>query len=201
MRHQLPQLPYPSDALEPHISKETLEYHHGKHHHTYVDKLNELIFGTEYENLQLENIVRQSKGPIFNNAAQAWNHGFYWNSLTPSGAEPKGELAGAIEKQFGSLAKLKEKFFATAMKVFGSGWVWLVAESDGSLAIRATANAQTPLTTDAMPLLTCDVWEHAYYIDYRNLRQNYLDAYWKLVNWEFAARNFTANVKEAATHQ
>jgi len=200
MPHQLPQLPYLPDALEPHISKETLEYHHGKHHRAYVDKLNELVFGTEYENLPLEQVVKQAKGTMFNNAAQAWNHSFYWNSLAPSGgADPKGELAGGIEKQFGSLAKLKEKFSATAMKVFGSGWVWLVMESDGTLAIRTTANAQTPLTTDATPLLTCDVWEHAYYIDYRNLRQNYLDAFWAVVNWEFAARNFTANADAPVT--
>lgn len=190
-RHQLPQLPYPSDALEPHISKETLEYHHGKHHAAYVKKLNDLVFGTEYADLSLEEIVKYSTGALFNNAAQAWNHSFYWNSLAPaSRSEPEGELAGAMVRQFGSLAKFKEQFSAAATGVFGSGWTWLVKEPDGSLAILTTTNAQTPLTSDATALLVCDVWEHAYYIDHRNLRQNYLDAFWVVVNWRFAELNY-----------
>ena len=191
--HQLPPLPYQLNALEPHISKETLEYHHGKHHRTYVEKLNELVAGTEFEHLSLVAVVKKAKGAIFNNAAQAWNHAFYWNSLAPDGGgAPEGELAKAMDQKFGSFARFKEKFSATAIGVFGSGWAWLVTELDGSVAIRTTPNAQTPLTAGARPLLTCDVWEHAYYIDYRNSRQDYLDAFWALVNWKFAMRNYKA---------
>ena len=191
-KHALPPLPYPVDALAPHISKETLEYHYGKHHRAYVDKLNELITGSEYERTPLEEIIKTAKGAVFNNAAQAWNHTFYWNSLAPNGGgEPNGALAQAVDKKFGSLAKFKEKFSEAAIGVFGSGWTWLVAESDGSLAIRTTSNAQTPLTVGARPLLTCDVWEHAYYIDRRNSRPEYLKAFWAVVNWKFAARNFS----------
>jgi Fe-Mn family superoxide dismutase len=183
-------LPYPLNALEPHISKETLEYHYGKHHRTYVEKLNELVTGTEFENLSLEAIVKKAKGAIFNNAAQAWNHTFYWRSLAPDGGAPKGELAKALDQKYGSFEKFKEKFSEAAIGFFGSGWVWLVAEPDESLAIRTTANAQTPLTTDAHPLLTCDIWEHAYYIDHRNSRPDYLKAFWALVNWKFAEHNY-----------
>ncbi len=189
--HALPPLPYALGALEPHFSNETLEYHHGKHHRAYVDKLNELVAGTEYEGSSLEAILKTAKGPIFNNAAQVWNHTFYWSSLAPDGGgEPKGELAQSIDEKFGSVATFKEKFSAAAIGVFGSGWTWLVAEPDGSLAIRTTSNAQTPLTVGAKPLLTCDVWEHAYYIDHRNSRPKYLEAFWAVVNWKFAARNF-----------
>jgi len=191
MPHQLPPLHYPINSLEPNISKETLKYHHGKHHRTYVEKLNELIAGTEFENLPLEEVVTKSKGAIFNNAAQAWNHNFYWHSLTPDGGgEPHGELAQAIEQKFGSFGAFQEKFSAAATGVFGSGWAWLIAEADGTLTISTTSNAQTPLTNGVRPLLTCDVWEHAYYIDYRNSRPDYLKAFWALVNWEFAERNY-----------
>jgi Fe-Mn family superoxide dismutase len=189
--HELPPLPYAVTALEPHISKETLKYHHGKHHLAYVGKLNELIVGTEFERLSLETIVKSAKGPIFNNAAQVWNHTFYWCSLAPDGGgEPAGELAQTLNETFGSVAKFKAAFSAAAIGAFGSGWAWLVAEPDGSLAIRTTSNAQTPLTVGAKPLLTCDVWEHAYYIDHRNSRPKYLEAFWAVVNWKFAARNF-----------
>jgi Fe-Mn family superoxide dismutase len=188
--HQFPPLPYPLDALEPHISKETLEYHHGKHHRTYVEKLNELIAGTEYEKLTLEAVIAKAKGAIFNNAAQAWNHAFYWSSLSPEGGGvPAGDFANAIDKNFGNFEVFKDKFSAAAVGHFGSGWAWLVRQPDGSMAIQTTPNAQTPLAT-ARPLLVCDVWEHAYYIDYRNNRQKYLDAFWALVNWKFAARNY-----------
>ena len=191
MPHELPPLPYPINGLEPNISKETLKYHHGKHHRTYVEKLNELIAGTEFENLPLEEVVTKSKGAIFNNAAQAWNHNFYWHSLAPDGGgEPHGELAQAIEQKFGSFGAFQEKFSAAATGVFGSGWAWLIAEADGTLTISTTSNAQTPLTKGVRPLLTCDVWEHAYYIDYRNSRPDYLKAFWALVNWKFAERNY-----------
>jgi len=189
--HLLPPLPYPLNALEPNISQETLKFHHGKHHRAYVDKLNELIAGTEYESLPLEDVVRGAKGAIFNNAAQAWNHGFYWNCLAPNGGkEPQGELAEAVKKKFGKFATFQDKFSAAATGVFGSGWAWLVAEADGTVAIRTTPNAQTPLTSDAKPLLACDIWEHAYYIDYRNSRPDYLKAFWALANWNFAERNY-----------
>jgi Fe-Mn family superoxide dismutase len=189
--HQLPSLPYPLNALEPYISKETLEYHHGKHHRTYVEKLNELVAGTEYEGLPLENVVKTAKGAIFNNAAQAWNHSFYWNSLTPDGGkEPQGEIAEAIAHTFGTFTAFQEKFSAAAAGVFGSGWAWLIAEADGTVAILTTPNAQTPLTKSVRPLLTCDVWEHAYYIDHRNSRPKYLKAFWALANWKFAEHNY-----------
>jgi superoxide dismutase, Fe-Mn family len=189
--HALPPLPYALNALAPHISAETLDYHHSKHHRAYVDKLNELVSGTAYECLSLEAIVQSAKGPIFNNAAQVWNHTFYWNSLAPEGGgEPSGELAQTLGEKFGSVAKFKAAFSTAAIGALGSGWTWLVAESDGSLAIRTTSNAQTPLNIGAKPLLTCDVWEHAYYIDHRNSRPKYLEAFWAVVNWKFAARNF-----------
>lgn len=193
MPFELPALPYKLNALEPHISQETLEYHHGKHHQAYVNKLNELVIGTEFENRSLEEIIKASSGGIFNNAAQIWNHTFYWHSLSPNGGgEPTGELKTAIDKQFGSFAQFKEKFTQAAATHFGSGWAWLVKNSDGTLAVTATANAQTPLTTaNQTPLLTCDVWEHAYYIDTRNNRPQYIQNYWELVNWAFVTENFT----------
>ncbi len=191
MEHTLPQLPYAMDALQPHISKETLEYHYGKHHQTYVTNLNNLIKGNEFENATLEEIVRKSSGGIFNNAAQVWNHTFYWNCLSPQGGgEPTGALKTAIEKKWGSFEEFKKAFTQTCITTFGSGWGWLVKTPSGDLELVSTSNAATPLTTDNKPVLTCDVWEHAYYIDYRNSRPNYMDAFWKLVNWEFANKNF-----------
>jgi Fe-Mn family superoxide dismutase len=190
MKHELPQLPYTIDALAPHISKETLEFHHGKHHQTYVTNLNNLIPGTEFENLTLEEIVKKSTGPVFNNAAQIWNHTFYWHSLAPkAGGAPTGAIAEAITKNFGSFEKFKEEFSKVAIGTFGSGWAWLVKAKDGALKIVSTSNAATPLTDGVKPLLTCDVWEHAYYIDYRNARAKYVESFWNLVNWEFANAN------------
>ena len=192
MAFELPALPYAKDALAPHISAETLEFHHGKHHQTYVTNLNNLVPGTEFEGLSLEEIVVKSSGGIFNNAAQIWNHTFYWNSLAPNaGGEPTGELADAINATFGSFAKFKEEFTKTAVTTFGAGWAWLVKNPDGSLALVSTSNAGCPLTAGQTPLLTCDVWEHAYYIDFRNARPAYLEAFWALVNWDFAAKNFS----------
>ncbi|WP_020202131.1 MULTISPECIES: superoxide dismutase [Fe] [Cupriavidus] len=191
MEHTLPPLPYAHDALAPHISKETLEFHHDKHHQTYVTNLNNLIKGTEFENSTLEEIVKKSSGGIFNNAAQVWNHTFYWDSLKPNGGgQPTGALAAAINAKWGSFDKFKEEFTKTAVGTFGSGWAWLVKKADGSLDLVSTSNAATPLTTDAKPLLTCDVWEHAYYIDYRNARPKYVEAFWNVVNWDFAGKNF-----------
>ncbi|MEI6270126.1 MAG: Fe-Mn family superoxide dismutase [Methylococcaceae bacterium] len=193
MAFELPALPYPNNRLVPYISEETLEYHYGKHHQTYVTNLNNLVPGTEFEGLSLEEIIVKSSGPIFNNAAQVWNHTFYWNSLIPSGGgEPAGTLADAINTTFGSFEKFKEEFTKCAVTTFGSGWAWLVKNADGSLALVSTSNAGCPLTTGQTPLLTCDVWEHAYYIDYRNARPAYLEAFWALVNWDFAEANFTA---------
>ena len=191
MQHELPALPYAMDALQPHISKETLEFHYGKHHQAYVTNLNNLVKGTEFENMSLEDIIRKSKAGIFNNAAQIWNHTFYWHSLSPKGGgKPTGDLAKAIDAKFGSFDEFKKQFSAAAVGTFGSGWAWLVKNPDGTVAIESTSNAATPLTTDKKPLLTCDVWEHAYYIDYRNRRPDYVGAFWNLVNWEFAAKNF-----------
>ena len=191
MTHELPPLPYAIDALAPHISAETLEFHHGKHHKTYVDNLNKLIPGTEFENLSLEDIVRKSSGGIFNNAAQIWNHTFYWNCLTPKAAgKPSGALAAAIDKTFGSFDAFKEKFGQTAITTFGSGWGCLVKNAAGDLELASTSNAGCPLTAGQTPLLTCDVWEHAYYIDYRNARPKYVESFWNLVNWDFVAHNF-----------
>lgn len=193
MTHELPPLPYAKNALLPYISEETLDYHHGKHHQTYVTNLNNLIPGTEFENLSLEDIVRTSSGGIFNNAAQAWNHTFYWNGLKPNGGgEPTGELAAAINQTFGSFAQFREEFTKCAVTTFGSGWAWLVKNADGGLALVSTGNAGCPLSAGQTPLLTCDVWEHAYYVDYRNARPKYLEAFWNLVNWDFAAQNFAA---------
>jgi Fe-Mn family superoxide dismutase len=190
MEHKLPDLPFARDALAPYISAETIEYHYGKHHAAYVANLNKLIPGTEFENMTLEEIVKQASGGIFNNAAQVWNHTFYWNSLSPNGGgEPTGALAEAINKSFGSFAAFKEKFTATAVGTFGSGWTWLIQNADGTLAVESTSNAGTPLREGKRALLTCDVWEHAYYIDYRNARPKYVEAFWNLVNWKFAERN------------
>ena len=191
MAFELPALPYDRDALEPHISKETLDFHYGKHHNTYVVKLNGLIEGTELEGKSLEDIIKTSQGGIFNNAAQVWNHTFYWNCLSPNGGgKPTGALADAIDTAFGSFDDFVAKFTDSAVNNFGSGWTWLVTNPDGSVEIVNTSNAATPLTTEQKPLLTCDVWEHAYYIDYRNVRPDYLKAFWALVAWDSVAKNF-----------
>ncbi|AKJ70090.1 superoxide dismutase [Pandoraea thiooxydans] len=191
MEHQLPPLPYALDALQPHISKETMEYHYGKHHQAYVTNLNNLVKGTEFERLGLEDIIKKASGGVFNNAAQIWNHTFFWNSLSPKGGgQPTGALADAISKKWGSVDAFKEAFSKSAAGNFGSGWTWLVKKADGSVEIVNTSNAATPLTTADKPLLTIDVWEHAYYIDYRNARPKFVEAFWNLVNWDFAAKNF-----------
>ena len=191
MANLLPDLPYAENALEPHISAETLRFHHGKHHAAYVTNLNKLIAGTDMEGMSLEEVIGTADGGIFNNAAQIFNHTFYWNCLTPNGAgKPSGALAAAIDKAFGSFDAFKEQFSQTAITTFGSGWGWLVQNGDGSLGLLSTSNAGTPLTSGQTPLLTCDVWEHAYYIDYRNARPDYVKAFWELVNWEFVANNF-----------
>ena len=190
MAIELPALPYAIDALAPHISQETLEFHHGKHHATYVTKLNAALPGTEFENMNLEEIIKKSSGPVFNNAAQIWNHTFYWNCLSPNGGgEPTNAVADAINKTFGSFAEFQAKFNDKAVNNFGSSWTWLVKNSDGSLEIVNTSNAGTPITNKQTALLTVDLWEHAYYIDFRNARPNYLAAFWKLVNWDFVAEN------------
>jgi Fe-Mn family superoxide dismutase len=192
MAFELPALPYAEDALEPHISRETLEFHYGKHHKTYVDKLNGLAEGTDLAGKSLEAVVKTSEGGVFNNAAQIWNHTFYWNCLSPNGGgAASGPVAAAIDAAFGSFEKFKEEFTNSAVGNFGSGWTWLVKKADGSVAIANTSNAGTPLTDDSVtPLLTVDVWEHAYYIDYRNARPKYMDAFWALVNWDFVNANF-----------
>ncbi len=191
MAFELPPLPYEQNALEPHISSETLEFHYGKHHKTYVDKLNGLVGGTEFENKSLEDVVKSSSGGMFNNAAQIWNHTFYWNCLSPQGGgAPTGAAAEAINAAFGSFEAFKEEFSNSAINNFGSAWTWLVKNADGSVAIVNTSNAATPLTDSSVtPVLTVDVWEHAYYIDYRNARPAYLEAFWNLVNWDFVNSN------------
>ncbi|SHG81537.1 superoxide dismutase [Fe] [Ferrimonas marina] len=191
MAFELPALPYAKDALEPHISAETLEFHYGKHHNTYVVKLNGLIEGTDLASKSLEEIIKSSEGGIFNNAAQVWNHTFYWHCLAPNaGGDANGAIADAINAAFGSFEAFKTEFTNSAINNFGSGWTWLVKKADGSVAIVNTSNAATPLTDDVTPLLTVDVWEHAYYIDYRNARPNYMEAFWNLVNWDFVNANF-----------
>lgn len=191
MEHKLPPLPYAKDALEPFISAETIDYHYGKHHQTYVTKLNELIKGTEFENYTLEEIILKSSGGIFNNAAQVWNHTFYWNCLkAQNDAKPSGELAAAIDKTFGSFDEFKTQFTQKAIATFGSGWAWLVKNKDGTLSLESTSNAETPMTKGQVALLTIDVWEHAYYVDYRNARPKYAEAFWNIVNWDFVAANF-----------
>jgi len=193
MAHELPDLPYPKNALEPTISQETLEFHHDKHHQTYVTNLNNLVPGTEFENASLDEIVMKSSGGIFNNAAQIWNHTFYWNCLSPNGGgAPSGDLGSAIAKAFGSFDDFKKAFSTSAATNFGSGWTWLVKNSDGGLEIVNTSNAGNPMTDGKTPLLTIDVWEHAYYIDFRNARPKYLEEIWKLVNWDFVAANLAA---------
>ncbi|KMV30309.1 superoxide dismutase [Fe] [Photobacterium swingsii] len=194
MAFELPALPYAINALEPHISQETLEFHHGKHHNTYVVKLNGLVEGTELAEKSLEEIIKTSTGGVFNNAAQIWNHTFYWHCLSPNaGGEPTGDVADAIAKSFGSFEEFKAKFTDSAINNFGSSWTWLVKKADGSLDIVNTSNAATPLTEEGVtPLLTVDLWEHAYYIDFRNVRPDYMAAFWALVNWEFVAKNLAA---------
>jgi superoxide dismutase, Fe-Mn family len=192
MAIELPKLPYPQNALEPHISAETIEFHYGKHHKTYVETLNKLISSSDLEGKPLEEIVKKSSGKIFNNAAQVWNHNFYWLCLSPNGGSPKGALAEALAKHFNSLEEFKKTFSTSGVDNFGSGWTWLVKNvADGKLAIINTSNAATPLTNaDVIPLLTLDVWEHAYYIDYRNARAKYIEAFWNLVNWDFVGQNY-----------
>ncbi len=190
MSFTLPTLPYALDALAPHISKETLDYHYGKHHAAYVNNLNKLIAGTEFENLSLEEIIKTSSAGIFNNAAQVWNHTFYWHCLSPKGGrEPHGKIAELINHYFGSFEAFKEQFTQTAITTFGSGWAWLVQDEEGALKLVSTSNAQTPMTNQHHALLTCDVWEHAYYIDYRNARPDYVNSFWALVNWDFVNSN------------
>ena len=194
MPFELPALPYARDALQPHISAETLDFHYGKHHQTYVDKLNGLVPGSEFEGKSLEEIVRSATGGIFNNAAQVWNHTFYWHCLSPNGGgAANGAIAAAIDATFGSFEAFQQEFTNSAVNNFGSGWTWLVKKPDGSIAITNTSNAGSPLTESGVtPLLTCDVWEHAYYIDYRNARPNYLKAFWALVNWDFVNANLSS---------
>lgn len=190
MAHELPPLPYELGALEPHISAETLEFHYGKHHAAYVAKLNSLIPGTEFENSSLEETIRSASGGIFNNAAQVWNHTFYWNCLSPEGGgEPPPAVKQLLEESFGSFEAFTRQFSEAATSHFGSGWAWLVRKADGSLVVTQTSNAGCPLASGDVPMLTCDVWEHAYYIDYRNARPKYVEAFWKLVNWDFVARH------------
>jgi Fe-Mn family superoxide dismutase len=189
MVHELPALPYAKDALAPVISAETVDFHYGKHHKAYVDNLNKLIPGTPFAELSLEEIILKAQGPIFNNAAQTWNHTFYWNCMKPGGSEPQGELKAKLEAAFGSLAKFKEEFAAKAVGTFGSGWAWLVQDKQGKLSLESTSNAAVPSTAGLKPLLTCDVWEHAYYIDYRNARAKYVEGWWSIINWGFVAGN------------
>jgi Fe-Mn family superoxide dismutase len=191
MEHTLPPLPYAMDALAPHISKETLEFHYGKHHQTYVTNLNNLIKGTEFENMSLEEIIKKSSGGVFNNAAQVWNHTFYWNGMAPNaGGAPTGALADAINAKWGSFDNFKAEFTKMGLANFGSGWTWLVKKADGGVDIVNTTGAGTPMTSGDTALLTCDVWEHAYYIDYRNARAKYIETFWSLVNWNEAAKHF-----------
>lgn len=190
MEHTLPELPYPKNALEPHMSAETLEYHHGKHHRAYVNKLNELIKGTKFEQMPLEEIILTSEGPVFNNAAQIWNHTFFWNCMAPkAGGNPTGKVATMINEKWGSFDKFKEEFAKSAVSNFGSGWTWLVLNKDNKIDILNTSNAQTPKTQGAKALMTLDVWEHAYYIDCRNERPKFINNFWNLVNWDFVNKN------------
>jgi len=193
MEHKLPPLPYAMDALAPHISKETLEFHYGKHHQAYVTNLNNLIKGTEFEKASLEEIVKKASGGMFNNAAQVWNHTFFWSSMKPGGGgKASGTLAAAIDKKWSSFDAFKEAFAKSATGNFGSGWTWLVKKSDGGVDIVNTSNAGTPVTGADKPLLTIDVWEHAYYIDYRNARPKFVETFLaSLANWDFAGKNFS----------
>lgn len=193
MAFELPKLPYANDALEPYISKETIEFHYGKHHQGYVKKVNGLIEGTEFENATLEDIIRKAEGGIFNNGAQVWNHTFYWQSLSPNGGgEPKGALLDAINNDFGSFDKFKEAFSNAAATLFGSGWAWLAKTSKGKLEILQESNAGNPIRYGAIPLLTCDVWEHAYYLVYQNKRPEYIENFWKIINWDEVEKRFNA---------
>lgn len=190
MAFQLPSLPYPKDALKPYMSEETIEYHYGKHHQTYLNNLNNLIVGTEYEKMNLEEIILKSQGAIFNNAAQTWNHTFFWNCLSPNGGGlPTGLLLEKIIQNFGNFEEFKNQFTNAAVTLFGSGWTWLVQNPDGKLEIVQTSNAGNPMTSGKKPLLTIDVWEHAYYIDYRNARAKFVEAFWEIVNWDFVSKN------------
>jgi superoxide dismutase, Fe-Mn family len=188
--HTLPELPYAMDALEPHISKETLEFHYGKHHATYIAKLNDGIKGTEYADKSLEEIIMSASGPIFNNAAQTWNHSFYWKCLSPNGGKVGGDILDAINSKFGSMEKFEAEFSAAAVNHFGSGWAWLVVDKNGEIAVTSTHDAGNPLCDGQTPLLVCDVWEHAYYIDYRNVRPNYVKAFMGIVNWDFVNEQY-----------
>lgn len=192
MSFELPALPYAKDALSPTISAETIDYHYGKHHNAYVVNLNNLVAGTEFESMTLEEVIMKSEGGMFNNAAQIWNHTFYWNCLSPEQASPSAELASAISAAFGSMDEFKAQLIKSAATNFGSGWTWLVKNADGNLEIVNTANAGCPLTESYTPLLTIDVWEHAYYIDYRNARPKYLDSLWNIINWNFVSSNFAS---------
>lgn len=194
MEHKLPDLPYAKDALAPHISSETLDFHYGKHHNAYVTNLNKLIAGTEFENAALEDIIKKSSGGIYNNSAQIWNHTFFWSSMKPSGGgTPTGALAEAINAKWGSFDDFKAAFQASAVGNFGSGWTWLVKKADGSVDIVNMGAAGTPLTTGDTALLCIDVWEHAYYIDYRNARPKFVETFLtSLANWDFASANFSA---------
>jgi Fe-Mn family superoxide dismutase len=195
MKHELPKLPFEMDALAPHMSKETLEYHYGKHHKAYVDKLNELIPGTPYENSSLEDIIKKSEGPIFNNGAQIWNHTFFWNCLRPTNKGPAntgfdGSIKDAITRDFGGLDQFKEQFTKASITLFGSGWAWLCKDQAGKLSILQCGNADNPMRHGKTPLMTLDVWEHAYYIDYRNARPKFVEAFWNLANWDFVKKNY-----------
>lgn len=190
MSFTLPELPYAKTALIPHMSEETLNYHYGKHHNAYVTNLNNLIKETKYEKMSLEEIILSSEGPVFNNAAQIWNHTFFWNSLSPNGGgEATGALKDLIVKKWGSFEAFKEAFTKSAVSNFGAGWTWLTLNKEGQLEIINTSNAQTPITSGHKPLITVDIWEHAYYIDYRNERPKFINAFWALVNWDFANLN------------
>ena len=191
MAYQLPKLPYALDALEPHIDATTISIHYGKHHQTYADNLNKLVPGTEFAEASLEQIILKAQGPIFNNAAQVWNHTFYWDGMKPNGGgEPKGELLAALEKSFGNFTGFKEQLSKTSVTQFGSGWGWLVKKKDGALAVVQTGNAANPLTAGDVPLLTCDVWEHAYYLKYQNRRADYVGSWWNVINWDAVAARF-----------
>ncbi|MDK2841532.1 MAG: superoxide dismutase, Fe-Mn family [Anaerophaga sp.] len=191
MKFSLPQLPYAMDALEPHISKRTLEFHYGKHHQAYVNNLNNLVPGTKFENADLETIIKEADGNIYNNGAQVWNHTFYFSSLSPNGGNaPTGPLAQAIDEAFGSFGAFREKFSQAATTLFGSGWAWLVKNSDGKLEIIKESNAGNPIRNGMIPILTCDVWEHAYYLDYQNRRPEYIEAFWNCVDWDIVGKRF-----------
>ena len=187
MIHKMPELPYGMEALAPLMSKETFDYHYGKHLQTYVNNLNNLIVGTPFEDMKLEDIILKSDGGIFNNAAQTWNHTFFFQSLTPIETQMPVKLVEKLNENFGSVEIFREEFMSAATKQFGSGWVWLVADKNGKLSIKGTVNAGNPMTEGLKPLLVIDVWEHAYYIDYRNNRKSYIEAFWKLINWEKVA--------------